>query len=125
MSALVNPAILINGSPVAYVPNSFEWSDGYGDRNVRTQTTGNGNVEQIITEDVETQMGRVKFTLISTTENVDLVTAWERNIDANAIELSAPNFSRQFARMTITSEPAKTGGQDASFDVEFQGSKAI
>lgn len=126
MASLTNPAILVNGSPVAYVPNSFEFSDGYGDRNIRTQTTGGGNVEQIITEDVETQIGRVKFTLISTTENIALVTGWQQNIDANAIELSAdPNFTRQYAKMTITSEPAKPGGQDASFDVEFQGSKAI
>lgn len=126
MASLVNPAILINGSPVAYVPNSFEFSDGYGDRNIRTQTTGAGNVEQVITEDVETQMGRVKFTLLSTTENIAAVTQWQQNLDANAIELSAaPSFTRQYAKMTIVSEPAKPGGQDASFDVEFQGSKAV
>lgn len=126
MASLTNPTVLVNGSPVAYVPNSFEFSDGYGDRNIRTQTTGDGNVEQIITEDVETQMGRVKFTLLSTTENIAAVTQWMQNIDANAIELSAkPDFSRQYARMTIVSEPVKPGGQDANFDVEFQGSKAI
>lgn len=126
MSALVNPQIVINDEPVAYVPNSFDFSDGYGDRTVRTQTTGGGNVEQVFTEDVETQLGRVKFTLISTTENIEKITKWQQNIDANAIELSASgNFSRSFPRMTIMSEPPKPGGQDAQFDVEFQGSKAI
>lgn len=125
MPAFVNPATLINGEPVAYVPNSIEFSDGYGDRNIRTQTTGGGNVEQVITEDVETQMGRVKFTLLSTTENIARITEWQQNIDANAIELSAPGLTRQYARMTIVSEPPKPGGQDAQFDVEFQGTKAI
>lgn len=126
MTSLTNPAILINGSPVAYVPNSLEFSDGYGDRSIRTQTTGDGNVEQIITQDVESQIGRVKFTLLSTTDNIKRVTQWEQNIDANAIELSAaPDFTRQYAKMVVMSEPSKTAGQDANFDVEFQGSKAI
>lgn len=126
MTSLTNPAILINGSPVAYVPNSFEFQDGYGDRNIRTQTTGSGNVEQVVTEDVETQIGRVKFTLLSTVENIESVTTWQQNVDENTIELSAdPDFTRQYANMVIVSEPVKPGGQDANFDVEFKGSKAV
>lgn len=125
MSALINPTIMVNGQVVAYVPNSFEYRDGYGDRNVRTQTTGAGNVEQIITEDVETQTGYVKFTLLSTTANIDMYEQWMQNIDANAVECSAPGFNKQYARMCILSENSKPGGQDASFDVEFSGAKAI
>lgn len=125
MPTFINPTIMINGEPVAYVPNSFAHRDGYGDRNTRTQTTGNGNVDQLITEDVETQTGYVKFTLISTTENFNKYDTWMANLDANAIELSAPGFNKQYARMTIMTENDKTGGQDASFDVEFSGSRAI
>lgn len=125
MAALVNPAIVINGEPVSYVPNSFEFDDGYGERNIRTQTTGNGAIEQVITENVETQMGRVKFSMLSTTDNIANLTTWLQNLESNAIELSATDFTRQFAQMCITSEPPKPGGQDAQFDVEFKGSKAV
>lgn len=125
MAALTNPTIMVNGDVVAIVPNSFEYRDGYGDRNTRAQTTGGGYVEQVITEDVETQVGYVKFSLLSTTENIEKYDTWLQNIDANAIEVSAPGLSKQYARMCIMSENSKPGGQDAQFDVEFSGSKAI
>ena len=125
MPAFINPTIMINGEVVAYVPNSFAYRDGYGERNSRTETTGNGNVEQVITEDVETQTGYVKFTLNSKTENIKKYDRWMQNRDANAIEISHPGLNKQFSRMTVMSEADKTGGQDATFDVEFSGSQAI
>lgn len=125
MPTLTNPTIMVNGNAVSYVPNSFTYKDGYGSRTTRTETTGAGNVSQVITEDVETQVGYVKFTLNSTTENIADYDTWLQNIDANAIELSAPGLNKSFSRMTILEEVEKPGGQDATFDVVFEGSKAV
>lgn len=125
MPTLTNPTIMVNGQAVSYVPNSFAHKNGYGSRNVRTETTGPGQVSQVITEDVESQKGYVKFTLNSTTENFDYYDQWLQNIDANAIEVSAPGLNKSYSRMAILEEVEKTGGQDATFDVIFEGSKAV
>lgn len=123
--SLTNPTIMINGNVQKYLPNTFEYKDGFGTRNVITQTTGNGNIEHEFTEDVTTQRGYVKFSVVSSAENIKRYNQFMRNMDGNVIELSFPRFNRQFERMIIMEEQAKPGGMDAQFDMIFEGSAAL
>lgn len=119
-----NPTIMINGRPQKYVPNTFSFKKGLGDRSTMTQTLGNGNVSTEIVEDVTTQKGYIKFSVASTKENVAAYEQYMRNKDANAIELSG-DIEGKFARMCILTEEEQPVGTDATFDMIFEGSAFI
>lgn len=123
--SLTNPTILVNGEPQKYLPNTFSYKDGYGTRNVTTETTGNGTITHEFTEDVTTQRGYVKYSVVSSAENIKRYNKFLQNMDRNVIELSFPRFNRVFERMIIMEEQEKPGGQDASFDIIFEGSAAF
>ncbi len=124
MGALTNPAVVVNGQPVAIKPNSFSYKDGFGEYKTRVQTAGPGSVENVTTEDVETQFGMVKFTLITTTENIDLVRQWKVNFDQNAITATSADFSRSFGNAILMTDVEIAAGQDGEFEVEFTSKRA-
>ena len=119
-----NPTIMINGSAQKYVPNSFSFKTGLGNRTTMTETLGNGNVSMEIVEDVTTQKGYIKFTVASTRDNVARYLNFMQNKDANAIELSG-DVEGKFARMTILEEQEINIGSDATFDMIFEGTPMI
>jgi len=119
-----NPTIMINGSAQKYVPNSFSFKTGLGNRTTMTETLGNGNVSMEIVEDVTTQKGYLKFTVASTKDNVARYLNFMQNKDANAIELSG-DVEGKFARMTILEEQEINIGSDATFDMIFEGTPMI
>lgn len=119
-----NPTIMINGSAQKYVPNSFSFKTGLGNRTTMTETLGNGNVSMEIVEDVTTQKGYIKFTVASTKDNVARYLNFMQNKDANAIELSG-DVEGKFARMTILEEQEINIGSDATFDMIFEGTPMI
>ena len=123
--ALLNPNIVINGETILYKANSFSYKDGFGERNVRSQTAGPGAIVNIVTEDIETQRGMCKFTLISTEENVERLRQWQSNLDNNAITASQGGFSRAFNNAIIISDSDVTGGVDAEFEVSFESDRAV
>ena len=119
-----NPTIMINGSPQKYVPNSFSFKRGFGDRTTMTETLGNGNVSMEIVEDVTTQKGYIKFSVASTKDNVARYAQFMQNKDANAIELSG-DIEGSFKRMCILEEQEIEVGTDATFDMIFEGTAMI
>lgn len=123
-NALATPTVTVNDTNVAIQPNSFEYDDGFGERTNRTQSTGAGESETVITENAETQFSMVKFTLLSTEENADLVRVWLNNFDANEITAVQGSWSRSFRKAVVTNNPTVAVGQDGNFDVEFKTSKA-
>jgi hypothetical protein len=125
MTALVNPALVINNEPVAYKPNSLSYNDGFPEVSVRTKTTGGGNVQTVIGQDIETSRGSVKFTLISEISSVATVKQWMQNLENNAIELSQDGFTRTFTKAIVTNKPDINAGMDGEIEVEFESNPAI
>ncbi|MDH3325174.1 MAG: hypothetical protein OEM38_00490 [Gammaproteobacteria bacterium] len=126
MVALASPTVVVNGDVVAIKPNSLKFKEGQGDRNVRTQSTGGGAVTQVITEDVETQRGMVSFTVLTTSDAVEKSRTWQRNKEANTIEISdRGGFARSFQSAIIVSDLEKALGADQDFEVEFESKPAV
>ena len=123
-NALATPIVTVNDRNVAIQPNSFEYDDGFGERNLRTQSSGPDESETVVTENAETQFSMIKFTLLSTEENADLVRIWLDNFDQNEITAVQGSWTRSFRKAVVTNNPTVAVSQDGSFDIEFKSEKA-
>ena len=125
MGALSTPSIVINNTPVAIKPNSFSYTEGFGERNVRVASAGGNAKETVVSENVETQMSMVKFTLFTTTGNLTLARQWANNKSANVIEASDVGFTRSFTQAIITNDYEVAAGNDGEFELEFKTIAAV
>jgi len=125
MAALSTPTIVVNNTPVAIKPNSFSYTEGFGERNVRVASAGGSAKETIITENVETQMSMVKFTLYTTTDNINLSRILAANLASNTIEVSDNGFTRTFSRAIIVNDFEVSAGVDGEFELEFKTVAAV
>ena len=125
MGAISTPSIVVNNTPVGIKPNSFTYTEGFGERNVRVASAGGAAKETIVTENVETQMSTVKFTLYTTSDNLTLSRQWAANKDSNVIEASDTNFTRSFTSAIITNDFEVSAGVDGEFELEFKTQAAV
>lgn len=126
MAALFAPTILVNSVSVAIKPNSFSYTEGFGERKVRVASGGGATLAQVISEDVETQLSTCKFMLYTTSENVKLIREWQANNEANVVQASdtKTNFNRTFSNAIITNDPDIALGVDGEVEVEFTSKKS-
>lgn len=125
MPAISTPSIVVNNTPVAIKPNSFSYTEGFGERNVRVASAGGSAKETVVTENVETQMSTVKFTLYTSSENLTLARQWAANKSSNVIEASDTNFTRSFTSAIITNDFDVNAGVDGEFELEFKSDAAV
>ncbi len=127
-NALSNPVVQVNDQTISIIPNSLSYKRGAGDVNVRAQSAGGDSVEAVITENAETKLGMVKFTLSVTDTNMEYVQTWHDNKfnGGNTIRISSRTISTplSFTNMNITTEPEFSVGADGSVEVEFMGEPA-
>lgn len=124
MAALANPVVEINDKVIQIKGNSLSFKKGLGEKRVRTQSAGGNSIEVVSTEDAETKMSMVKFTLLSTNENVFLYEEWQSaGNGGNIVRMSEKNsdISIPFRRMTLTSDNEIAVGAEGEFEVEFSG----
>ncbi len=125
MTTLNNPIITVDDTNVKVVPNSVAYNDGDGEVTLRPQSVGE-TIENVESVNAETKIGMVKFSLISTDENADLLRTWIRSGSAHTVTLSVRNtdFTRSFRNMKVTNNPDIELGHDANIEVEFKGERA-
>lgn len=126
MAALFAPTVVVNNVAVAIKPNSFSYTEGFGERKVRTSSAGGSSTSQVVSEDIETQMSTCKFTVYTTSDQVDAIRTWQTNLDANAIEVTdRGSFNRTFLNAIITNDPEVSLGVDGEVEVEFTSKRAV
>lgn len=125
MGALSTPTIVVNNTPTAIKANSFSYTEGFGERNVRVASAGGNAKETVVSENVETQMSLVKFTLLTTTENINFARQLANNKSANVIEASDDGFTRTFTQAIITNDYEVAAGVDGEFELEFKTVAAV
>lgn len=125
MTTLNNAIITVDDSNVKVVPNSVAYNDGDGEVTQRTQTAGE-TVEVVSSVNAETKIGMVKFTVISTPENADLLRNWSRSDSAHTVTIAqrGSDFTRSFRNMRVTNNPDVEIGHDANIEIEFKGERA-
>lgn len=125
--ALTTPSVVINDRTIAIVPDSVTFKGGFGETTIRPQSAGGGNVEMVKSLNAETLKSMVKFALLPTTENNDLIDDWQNRSkgDGNGILLSDGAFAKSFKNMYVTSDPERNLSSDGTMEVEFEGNPTV
>ena len=126
MTTLNNAIVTVDDTNVKTEPNSVKYNDGDGDRTLCAQSAGGENIEVVESVNSETKIGMVKFTLLSTAENADLLRTWIRSGTAHTVTLAVrkSDFTRSFRNMVVSNNPDIELGHDASIEIEFKGERA-
>lgn len=124
--SITDATLVINNQVVDYVPNSLEYTEGKGEQTVSTLTGGGGAIRTVSSDNAESKMSNVKFSLKNIAEHIELARSWKSNQDENVIELSyADGFTRTFQLATLTNDYAVGLGSDSTIDLEFMSLPAV
>jgi len=122
-----DPSVQINNVAVAVVPNSVEYTEGFGEQNVKVQTAGGGVLQQVFENNVETNIGSVKFQLFSTADNVALARSWKAAGNQNVVTISAVtpdgSVNRTFTNAAITNDFSVSLQADGTIELEWMADR--
>jgi hypothetical protein len=130
-AVISNPQVVINNVAVAIVPNSLDFTEGFGEQKQRVQSAGGGSVSVAYADNVESHFSKVKFKILNTAGNIALARSWKTNANANAITISSPSstdsngMSRSFSNCALISDYEVGLGVDSVLDLEFHCSAAV
>jgi hypothetical protein len=123
---LANPTVTVNDQVIGIVPNSCSYKPGLGDVNVRAQSAGGRSIDVVVTENAETMISSVTFSLYNTQANVGYVRDWQNNTtNGNTITLSDGSFVESFREMFVVTDPEVSLGADGSVEVVFNGRPSL
>jgi hypothetical protein len=122
---LANPTILVNNLSTPIVANSFSYTEGKGEQTVRVQSAGGGSVQTVLSNNVETNLSMVKFSMFPTAENIATILSWKNNGNANVISASGAGLTRSFTNATLINDYEINLGSDTQIDLEFKTDAAI
>jgi len=118
-----NPSITVNNVTIAIQPDSFEFTPGKGVQVVRAMSAGGGIIIPVATEDVKSQVGKMKYGIAVTQANRQYFSNWKDNIGLNVIIATDENGNQCVGNnMSCTTEEAWKASADGWLEVEFQGS---
>lgn len=116
--------VRINNETYQLVPNSVKPNLGLGESKVMPQSAGNGNVEQVYSEDVESKIGKVTFSVYTTGEQITRLRILKSNKNLNYITISDKD-SGIFLVMknaALVNSPDLEFSVDGKIELEFHGS---
>ena len=125
IAGLATPQILVNGATVGIKPNSFDYDEGFGERNVRVKSAGGSSRQMVVTENVETQKSGIKFTLLTEDTSITIVRGWLALKDQNIIQAGDVGFDRVFNQAIITNVPKNMLGVDGEMEIEWESQPAV
>lgn len=125
MSTLANPSVQVNDAAIKILPNSLAFKGGKGNTNLRAQSSGGDAVDIVKTVDAETKKGMVKFSMITTKENIEFLKGWQNDDSGVTIDLSDQDFNESFEQMHVMEDPEIGTGADGSTEITFEGPPAV
>jgi len=126
-----DPSVVVNNEPVGIVPGTVKFTEGLGEQMMRAQSTGNGNVDQIFSQDVTTNVSMVSFELYNDIDSIELARVWKTNLNANVITVtgtdptSGKTITRTFSKAALLSDYEVELGSESTFTVDFKSLPAV
>lgn len=122
-NAIVKPSLVINGEVIQIVPNSLIVVKGTGERQVKTQSAGGGQLEDVIFEDVATAIGQVKFKVFNTNENLNTMETVVNNGASNTVQYtSSEGQNGTMLNGIVVNDPEINYGVDGETEFNMKGS---
>ena len=123
---LSSPEVVWNNEPIDIIINSLTYKDGLGEDIVSTVANGS-NVSTIISKNLETAKGMLKFSVPSTATNVARVRAGKIGTGTNVFKISdsLSDFSRTFTSMTLITDPEIQLQSEGVIELEFEGNQSV
>lgn len=129
MIQLSDATLIANNEPVGVVPNSIKYTEGFGEQKVRPMSVGGGQVEQILADDVESNVSKLMFSLPTTIDNIKLARRWKTNRNQNVFQIAGStidgNLTKTFTQAVITNDYEVAIGSEANIEIEVQSNTAI
>jgi len=126
MAELIStPSIVINNENIKIKPNSFSYTEGFGEAIKRTESAGGGSVSTVTARNIETAKSMIKFTLEPLAENADKVREWKNNFESNVIQATGENnFTRSFTSAVLINDPEIGLSADGEISLEWESDPA-
>ena len=120
--------VLIDGAAYKYKANSITFKTGTGEATSRAQQSGGGKVEVVSAVNGETMMGYVKFDMLNTIENSNLVDTLSINkIQGvkSVIQIVYAEKNYTFQNAILKNDVEQQDSNDGSLTLEFDSDPAI
>lgn len=124
MRAISNPTVKWNGQTISIVPNSLSYKLGTGDKNIRAISAGGNSITPVVTENVETKLSMIKFSVPNTSDGLGLARQMAQSGETNEFQIVDAEAQIAFTTMSLMTEPERPLTQDGEVELEFQGPPA-
>lgn len=129
MIQLTDATLLANNEAVGVNPNSIAFTEGKGEQTLRPVSIGDGKVEQVFANNLETSMSKLKFTMPATIDNVALALAWKNNRNGNVFTIAGStadgDLTRTFTQAAVVNDYEVPIGTEADIEIEVMSNSAI
>jgi len=125
---LSDPSVTINNEAINVVPNSVSYNDGFGTQTVLVQSAGNGKTSTVYSNNVETNIGSMKFSIRSTPANANYARTLKASLNANVVMISGTtpdgkSLTRTMTEAAFCNDLEVPLNQDGVISVEMMGNK--
>lgn len=126
---LADALVTINNVPVAIMPNSLVFTEGLGEQNIRAASAGGGQVEQIYSNNIESNFSKVNFSIPATVDNIAAARQWKANRNQNVVTIQGQtpegSVTRTFTQAAILNDYEVALGSETDIPIEFKSNQAV
>ena len=116
---IFDPQIRINNETFGIVPNTLKLITGKGEATLKPQSAGNGSVEMVYSEDVETKIAKLMVAVYATSEKINKILELKNNRFNNYIAVNSTELNIILKNATLINDPEITLGNDGQAELEF------
>lgn len=126
---IIMPAIMINGVEIGYVPDTLIFDEGLGDHDLNINIDDNGLLTRDFNAVLGSELGAVKFKILRTNYNLNLIRQWKSNGSSNTIVLHDPdkitNFNIKFNEAVLYKKCEIHSSPYSDIKIEFSTLPAV
>ena len=126
---LADALVTVNNVPVAIMPNSLVFTEGLGEQVIRAASAGGGQVEQIYSNNIESNFSMVNFAIPATVDNIAAARQWKTNKNQNVVTVQGQTpegtVTRTFTQAAILNDYEVALGSETDIPVEFKANPAV
>jgi hypothetical protein len=128
MIQLHDVRIVANNKDVAFIANSFKYTEGLGEQSVTAVSSGGGGSEQLFADDVSTHFSMFSFEIPVTPDTVKDTRDWKTRLNNNVFQAIAENSDgevlKTFAQAALVNDYEVAFGVDTTITLEFKSAAA-